>query len=364
MGGGTGSTIQARQELGQHLFSIILIVAIVVFLIICIYFISKAITKYHNSPAFLEKKKNRPTSLKDINEVVAFCSLEKDEKDVLTELCRKNKSPNILYLVKSKDTLDKLLKNLFREYDASSNENSKAALFSLRKKIFTAYNQKVAVKNSKFIENGTSFIYTREKGFHYRLFLAENAADEMILNIPNELNPETDFPKPLEKISFVFDAPDGTPYTLESRVVRFQQGKENQKQLIIVHSDKISLLQKRAQERVDMDSPCQFNSVKVTSDRKGKSGQQIFTPSEKNYDGELEDISSGGCKISTDLPIKAGQYINIKGDFNRRQTDSAVGIIVRTTKRSDNVFVLHIKFIKIDLAVVNRINAMVIHYDE
>lgn len=364
MGGGTGSTIQARQELGQNIFSIIIIVAIVAFLIFCVYFISRAITKYHNSPAYLDKRKKRPTTIKDINGVSSACSLTKEEKYVLTEFCRKNRHLNLLYLIKEKKTFDKLLKNLFKEYDLSYDELSKAALFSLRKKIFTVYNQKVVVKNSKFLSAGTNFTYTKEKGFHYRLVLAENGIDGMILNIPNELNPETDFPKPLEKITLVFDAADGTPYTLESRIVRFQEGKEGKTQLIIVHSDKISNLQKREQTRVDMDSPCKFNSVKISAEKKGKTEQTVYIPSEKDYDGNLEDISTGGCKLSTTLPIKAGQNINIKGLFNKKQTDSAIGIIVRTTKRSDNIFVLHIRFIKIELAVVNRINAMVIHYDE
>lgn len=360
MGGGSGSTILARQELSQNIFSIILIVVIVVFLVICVYFISKIITKYHNSPEFLEKQKKRPTSQKDINEVASACILEKEEREILIEFCRKNKSENLIYLMKDLKTFDKLLKNLYKEFELSSDEKSVFALFSLRKKIFSTYNQKAVVKNTKLLEPGTNLIYTKEKGFHYRLTLVENQPDAMVLDIPIGLE-EGDFPKPLEKISLVFESSDGTPYTVESRIVRFQEEKENKKQIIAVHSDKISNLQKREQERAEMDSPCKFNSVKSSEDKKGRT---LYILGEKDYDGDLEDISAGGCKISTYLPIKAGQLINIKGLFNKKQTDTAVGVIVRTTKRSDEVFVLHIKFLEIDLAAVNRINAMVIHYDE
>lgn len=364
MGSSTGSTIQARQDLGQNLFAIIIVVMLIVIFIICIYFISRAITKYHNSPEYIEKQKNRPTSLKDIKTVAAACSLTKEEKDVLSVFCHKNKALNILYLVKNTESFDSLLKALFKEYDLISDEVSKQNLFSMRKKVLAFYTQKIVVKNTKFIKQGTSFIYTKEKGFHYRLILTENAVDGMIITIPNELDIKTDFPKPLEKILLVFDGPDGSPYTVETRIVRFQDGKDKKKQMIAVHTDKISNLQKRAQERVDTDSPCKFNSVKISSDKKGKAGAPVYIPSEKDYDGELEDVSAGGCKLSTDLPIKAGQYINIKAPFDKKQLDSAIGIILRTTKRSDNVFVLHIKFLKIDLAVVNRINAMIIHYDD
>lgn len=364
MGGGTGSTIQARQELGQNLFSIILIVVIVILAILCVYLISRAITKYHNSSSYIEKKKKRPTQIKDISAVSAACNLTKEEKDLLARFCHENKTPNILYLAKEKENLDALLKKFYTEFDNSGDEKSKSVIFSLRKKIFSVYNQRIVVKNTKLINVGTNFIYTKEKGFHYRLVLAENNIDGMVLNIPNDLNEETDLPKPLEKISLVFESQDGAPYTIESRIVRFQKGKEGQKQLILVHSDKIANLQKREHERVDMNIPCKFNSVKVSNEKKGKKEQTIFTVAEKDYDGNLEDISTGGCKLSTNLPIKAGQYINVKADFNKKQTDSAIGIIVRTTKRSDNIFVLHIRFLQIDLAVVNRINAMVIHYDE
>lgn len=360
MGGGSGSTILARQELAGHLFFIILIVALIALAIVGIYFISRAVTKYHNSPEFLEKQKKRPTSQKDINEVTLACSLEKEEKNVLLDFCKSNRQMNIFYLVRDKANFESQLKNLYKEYDASFDEDSKKALFTFRKKILSVYNQKVVIKNTKLLATGTSLIYTKEKGFHYRLILAENGIDNMVLDIPAGLE-EQDFPKPLERIKLVFELEDGTPYTVDSRVVRFQNGKENKKQVIVSHSDKISNLQKREQERAEMDSPCKFNSVKASEDKKGKT---VYIPGEKDYDGDLEDISAGGCKISTDLPIKAGQYINIKGAFNNKQTDSAVGVIVRTTKRSDNVFVLHIKFLEIDLAVANRINAMVIHYDE
>ena len=364
MGGNTGSTILARQEVGQNIVSIVIIVAIAVFGVVCAFFVSKILSKYFKSEAYLEKKRKRPTTQKDLNEVSSACRLEKDEKDVLSDFCRRNKTPNILYLVKDFSSFDSLLKKLFKEYDSDSNENGKTCIFSLRKKIFNVYNQKYVIKNTKLLDVGTGFVYTKAKGFHYRLVLAENLADGMVIDIPNELNVETDLPKPLEKISLVFEAKDGSPYTIESRLVRFQQGKDGSQQIIAAHTDKIANLQKREQQRADIDFPCKFNSVKIEIEKKGKKEREVFKISEKDYDGKLEDISSGGCKLSTSLPIKAGQNINIKGPFNKKKTDSAVGVIVRTTKRSEDVFVLHIKFIKIEQAVANRINAMVIHYDD
>ncbi len=299
-----------------------------------------------------------------MNTVAQACHLEKDEKDVLIDFCKRNRTPNILYLVKEFSAFDSLLKELFQEYGSESDENGKTSIFSLRKKISNVYNQKYVIKNTKLLNAGTGFIYTKAKGFHYRLVLAENLIDGMVIDIPDELNTETDFPKPLEKISLVFEAKDGSPYTIESRLVRFQLGKDGKQQMIAAHTDKIANLQKREFERADIDFPCKFSSVRIEIEKKGKKERTAFKISEKYYDGKLEDVSSGGCKLSTSLPIKAGQNINIKGPFNKKQTDSAIGVIARTTKRSEDTFVLHIKFIKIEQAVANRINAMVIHYDD
>lgn len=364
MGGNSGSTITARQEVGANLLTIILIVAVIIIGIACVYLISRAVSKYHNSPAYLEKKKKRPTTIKEINEVASLCGLIREEKEILIKICHEIRTPNIMFLVKEHSDLDKIFKNVYDSFKTAENEAGIYNLFSLRKKIFSFFRQKVIVKNTKFIEAGTEFTYTVSKGFHYKFCLLENNVDGLFMTVPSEINIETDMPKPLEKISLVFEVKTGAPYTLETRIVRYQDGKDGQKQVILVHSDKISGLQQRQQERADVDYPCKFNSVKVTAEKKGKKDIVTYTPSNKDYDGELEDISTGGCRLCTDLPIKADQYINIKAPFNGKKMDSAIGVIVRTTKRSDNIFVLHIRFVKIDIPVVNRINAMVVHYDD
>ena len=357
----SGSTIQARAEM--PVLKVIIIVAGIFIVIVLAYIISKIVTNYLHSPAYIEKQKNRPTSIKDINELALHCSLVKEEKDLLSKICSLHKTPNITYLVRDYYALNEVLKSIFKEFDAAENENGKANLFALRKKLFKVFKQQDAVKHSKFINANTIFTFTVEKGFHYKLTLVENSSDGLLLSIPPILKKE-DLPKPLEKVNFIFELEDGTPYNLESRVVRYQTGKQNDTQMIVVHSDKVWTLQKREQERVELNLPCQFHSVKVATEVTGKKESIQYIPSEKTYEGTLEDISTGGCRLVSTLPIKADQYIYIEGPFNAKQTDVAVGTIVRTTKRSDGIFILHIRFLKIDTKVVNRINAMVSKYDE
>ena len=126
-----------------------------------------------------------------------------------------------------------------------------------------------------------------------------------------------------------------------------------------MHTDKVVPLQKRLAERIELQLPCKFSSVKA----KQVAGKTDYDVGEKEHDGTLEDVSTGGCRIITELAIKPEQYIFIKGAMNRKVEDSAIGQIVRTTKRADSVYVLHVRFLKIDLAVTNRIQAVAVGYD-
>ena len=74
------------------------------------------------------------------------------------------------------------------------------------------------------------------------------------------------------------------------------------------------------------------------------------------------DVSTGGCRITTNMPIKPEQFIYIRGKLNAQDEDVVIGTIVRTTKRLDGLFILHIRFVKIAREVENRIQALVCQY--
>lgn len=357
----TGSPLQARLEI--NVFSVIIILIAIIFVIGCIYAFSKVITTYLNSPAYLEKKKNRPTSAKDLNELSSQCSLVKEEKDVISLICKNHRTPNIKYIVHDYTIMYGLFKEQFQIFDRVSDEVGKTHLFNLQKKVFKVFRQQALIKNSKNIADGTVFTLTVSKGFHHKLKMAENNSEAIILSLPPTIKQE-ELPKSLEKVNLIFELEDGTPYNVETRVVRYQTGKEGEEQMVIVHSDKLSPLQKREQARAELNLPCKFHSVKVSVEGSGKKEKINYIPSEKAYEGILEDISTGGCRLVATLPIKAEQHIFIDGPLNAKQNDQAVGTIVRTTKRSDGIYILHIKFIKIDVKVTNRIQAMVYKFDE
>lgn len=359
IGGNSGSPLQARLDI--NVSKTILVVLAVAAVIAVIYAISRLIHSYYGSSSYLEKKKNRPTTLPDINEIAAKCGLTKEEKKMLHRICYSHRTPNILYLVRDTEQFDMILKEHFKTLDEASNEPEKMNLFSLRKKILKIYHQQISIKNSKMIAVNTVFAYKSKHGFHYKLPLKESTPDNLILALPETLSPDNEEIQPLKKIAFIFTFSDGSPYRLETRIIRYQTGKENDIQMITAHTENIFPLKKRTYERADLHLPCTFSPVKIMTENNGE--KTIYTPVGKSYEGMLEDISAGGCKLISSLPIKAKQYIYVEGPFNGKKTDSAIGIVLRTTKRSDGTLVLHIQFLKIDMAAVNRINAFVSKYD-
>ena len=360
-GSNSGSLVEDRSSGVVMTFTILIVVLILV--ISLIFVVSKKIVAYKNSPEHLERQKKRPTTQKDLSEVARLANSSKKERDLLWNICKTRKTPNIVYFVKESEEVEKLLKDEYSAISHIGNDELVATLFSLRTKLLRTFKQALVIRNTKVIENGPVFTFTQSKGFHHKLKLTDTNADNMIFTLPKALAESSDMPEALSKISLVFEDKDYNPYEIETRVVRYEDARDDEKRMITVHTDKVIPLKKRQAERIDVQQPCTFYSVKKIEDKNNKEHVQ-YDVSEKEHEGTLEDVSMGGCRVITTLPIKAEQLLSIKGPMNKKDMDSAIGIIVRTTKRIDNKFILHVKFVKIDLAVKNKIQAVACGYSE
>lgn len=360
-GTNSGSLVEDRSSDVVMTFTILIVVLILV--ISLIFVISKKIAAYKNSPARLEKQKRRPTSSGDISEVAKQANLTKKERDLLWNICKTRKTPNVVYFVKESEEVEKLLKDEYSAIAHIGNDELVSTLFSLRAKLLNTFKQALVIRNTKVIETGTVFTFTQSKGFHYKLKLTDTNADNLIFTLPKTLAESGDMPEALSKVALVFEDKDYNPYEIETRIVRYEDAKNDEKKMIAVHTDKVIPLKKRQAERIDVQQPCTFYSVKKIEDKGNKEHVQ-YEVSEKEHEGTLEDVSIGGCRVITTLPIKAEQLLSITGPMDKKDMDSAIGTIVRTTKRADGKFILHVRFLKIDTAVKNKIQAVACGYSE
>lgn len=352
-GSDSGSPLEDRS--GGLVMSFIIILVVLIGGAALVFLVVRKQQAYKNSPEYLEKQKNRPTTAGDIAEVAREAELSKSETALLKKICARKRSPNITFLVKEVEEIEKEIKVEFEALNVAGDEDGKASAFSLRRKIIKTYKPQIIIKNTKPLESDTVFTYTVTKGYHHKFVLKQNNPDDMVLTVPKSAEEMNEIPKPLSKITMIFEDKDNSPYEVNLRVVRFQDGKGG-KEMIASHTDNVTPLRKRNSERIELNATCKFSPVKVTKNEKGDPVK--FDVGEKEHEGILEDVSIGGARVTTNLPIKAGQYVHIKGKMGGENEESATGIIVRTTKRKENDFVLHVKFLKIDIATVNRIQAV------
>ena len=188
--------------------------------------------------------------------------------------------------------------------------------------------------------------------------LVDTNQSELHFQLPEDL-PAQDRPAILSKIKLIFVYKDSMPYEIEVRVVRYQKGKKDTDLLVCTHSDKIYSRTKRAFPRIDLFQDCKFSSVKPEIE----GDKTEYKASEKIHEGQLLDISAGGCRITTKLAIKAEQYLKVTAPLDGKTEDSAIGFIIRTTKTKNDEYILHIKFVKIEKNIVNRINALACGYE-
>lgn len=357
----SGSLIDARNSV--DFLPIMLIFLGIAVLVAIVFFISQAIKHHRESPEYLRKQKERPIKYNDIISVAKICSFTHNETNLMWQICESKQQKNALLLEKKQEEFEYLLKNEYYELKDNGAEDEISVLFSMRKKILTSFIPHIIIKHSKAIDSGITFVYTAAKGIHYNLEYKEKTEDGLYLEIPTSLANGDEKPEAMRKIDLNFISKDGTAYKINTRVIRYQKNKFGEDFMVCAHSDNIMLLAKRTSDRVYMDSKVQFAAVKTETTGSGRKQKTIYTPLENRYDGKLIDISAGGCRIVSKLPIKSKQKIYIEGMFNNMEIDHAIGTITRTTKRKDGLIVLHIKFVEITQAVVNKILAMACHYN-
>ena len=357
-----GSPLQARSQL--NVVAVVIVVLVIFAVLAAIYLISRFISDYKKSEAYVEREKKKPTNFALVNEIAKMAHLLKEERDILWKICKAHPTPNLRYLLRDPLELEPLFKEEFDYLDQVDDDKTKSFLFSLRRKALDVFTPTENMNSSRKIAPETELTYTASRGVHYKLLLLEKTPDAMVLSLPPLMVERGDIPKALDKIQLIFISKNLNAYQMDTRVVRFQTDKKNMQQMIVTHSEAIAPLQRRQTERMDIEQPCAFSSVAVKTTGTGKATKVEYKPSETQHKGTLLDISTGGCRITTTMPIKPEQFIFIRGKLNAHDEDVVIGTIVRTTKRLDGLFILHIRFVKIELAVENRIQALVCKYTQ
>ena len=358
MNGATGSPLAARQTaLPYTVMGAALIGLAVVFLLWLLWRIAQ---KRKESPEYIEAQKNRPTTLKDIQALAKKISLTRSEALLLYNICFRYKARNVYYLWNDEEYLDGLFREEFLRLRQKGAEGDIHELFMLRTRLEKISNSLKNIPSSHNIPEGQTLTLPATGGRVYNFKIAKNEKDSITLEMPPNFEGTEFQPKPLDKIVMTFLSKHNILYVLSTRVIRFQHGPGGIGEMVIRHSNAVSMQNRRQFKRVNVGNQCTFSAVEETT---GKRGDVSYAPKENKYEGKLADVSAGGCMIQTKLPIKRDQKLWIKISLPDKPEFEAIGLIVSAQKNNETeVFSLHISFIEVPEESRNDIFAYVYKY--
>lgn len=352
----TGSPLQARQN--PMVYSVVLYLLIVIFIILVIWIFVKIIQKKHKSPQWIETHKKLPTKLGDIKKLSKLIGFSNEEQFLLLKLCTEFKTQNIFYLYTDIQAMDEFFKKSYQFLKGNkASLHNQYTIFRIKSKIDSYIATSKRISSSHNIPKETELTYLGKTGRQYKLKVLENNKDGLILEVPQMLSESEDKIEPLSKIGLLFLTPSKVSYLLNTRVVRNNPVFDGSQQILISHSHSLDIQNRRQYKRTDLNLACKFAAVSVS----GKNEKLDFKHKDVFYDGVLNDISSSGCSMLSKLPIKEQQYIWIEADLGLGKKTTAVGVIVALRKNSlPDTYVIHIAFI--DLPLETRIDILSVVY--
>ena len=354
----TGSPLAARQTALPYTVMAFALVGIGVLFLLWI--VWKILQKRKESPEYIEAQKNRPTTIKDIQALTKKISLTRQEALLLYNICFRQKARNIYYLWNDEEYLDGLLREEFLRLRQKNAESDVYEVFKLKSRLERIERMQHSIPSSHNIPEGETLTLPATGGRFYSFKIRKNDQDSLVLEVPKNLEGTEFCPKPLDKIVMTYMTKRGTQYVLSSRVIRFQHGAGGVHEMVINHSNAVSMQNRRQWKRINIGNKCLFSAVE---EKTGRRGEVTYSPKENKYEGTLADVSAGGCMIKTQLPIKRDQKLWIKINLPERGEFEAYGLIVSAQKNNEtNEFALHISFIEIDEKDRNDIFAFVYNY--
>lgn len=347
-----GSPVAARQN--PMVYTVIVYLVIILAVIFGIWIIHRLIEKKHSSPEWIEAQKVKPTAYKDIQMLAKKIDLNKEEIALLWKICRENEATNIFYSYTDDDFVDGLFKSAFRKMaQMKVSDKDLYDLFRLRFHIYKSVTFSGSVTSSAKIPLETVLSYPAPSGFQYHFTLIKNDKNGLCLKIPDTLEDTSeDKPQPLSKIAFIFSLPNKQQYALVARVVQYIVSANGERQLLTTHSSTVCPQSRRTSRRFLIQRDCKFSAVEVSTN---KAGELTFKAKENKYDGTLADLSEGGCKMLSTMPIKQKQYIYLEFEVLGR-TEGFFGQIANTrTDLDTGLYSLHIGFKLVPLEMKVRI---------
>jgi len=251
--------------------------------------------------------------------------------------------------------LDRHFKRAFRILDQDSAPETQrkiAVLFSARNALENSVFG--ALTSSRQISNDTVFTIISGKD-KINVALLSAKGENLVVEAPKTVLGSQIKMQRGAKLNVLFFNKSNKGFSFETRVIGYSN-KDGRATMLIAHSNHLRFLSQRRYRRRQATIPVSFFLVLV----EGSGKKQRLIVDKRRFQGNIADVSVGGCSIKVMSPVQVGARFKIEfmaGDSNV----AALGQVLRTNRTGMNT-IIHIKFLKLSQKSMNAINSFVYEY--
>jgi len=185
--------------------------------------------------------------------------------------------------------------------------------------------------------------------------LVSAKGDSLVVEAPkNVLGSQIKIPRGT-RLTVMFFNKSNKGFSFETRIIGYSS-KDGYPTMQLAHSNQLRFLSQRRFRRRHTAIACYLYLVYV----EGSGKKQRLIVDKRRFNGNIADISVGGCSIGLMAPVQVGARFKIEfmqGDVSV----AALGQVLRSNRAGMNT-IIHVRFLKVSQKSMNTINAYVYEY--
>lgn len=369
MNGSGASTLLPYAPTSNPMLIIPLIAILCIFFLLRLYLVwkeSHAKQVHTKKPVLLKE----PERKKELEGLIKLFGFNAEQGVFFKALCVECKISNPVQFVHDPKAVEAAFGRKLQSLESITppkpdTERQKTTLFLVREIIENRLKSGKTYTSTRAVRAQQSFTIIAPTGEQYASSVVENTADGILAIVPRDISGNELRLPVFTKIEIFFTAgTNNQSYRFRSRVVRYI-ADENTTRLLISHSKQLEALPIRKHERRTVTMDCSFSTVQVANVVNGKQTMHKFFPSKKSANGQLTEISVGGCSISAAQPLAMHSYLQIQCRLDGNLDDTMIGKVIRLSgEASDGSQTMHIQFVQLPRITMNRIFAFIYNHGD
>ena len=335
----------------------ILVVAAVIIGIVVIYNLSKKGASTSKTGGSSGGAPGGFLSSLSLHRIAKNIGLTYEQKKMLNFVFKTDYVTDFERSISSPMLLDRHFRRAFRIIEQSSSpekeiQNKLSILFSTRNVLENTIIG--GLTSTRQIKDDTPLTLTYEKEkLSVNVISAKN--ESIMIDVPkNVLGSQIKIQKGT-RLSVMFFNKNNKGFSFETRVIGYSS-KDGKPAMQLAHSGQLRFLAQRRFRRKQTHIACLLYLVYV----EGSGKKQRLIVDKRRVNGNIADISVGGCSIKVSVPVQVGARFKI--EFTHRDSNvAALGQVLRSN-RTGMTTVIHVRFLKFSQKAMNIINAFVYEY--